>query len=93
MKTLIKKLIQNNLVVVVMGLPNLGINLGIQFLLDVVFKWSGAFSLLAYLIGLAASIEYSIMFSMLTKSNFRIGKWEFHYSTRRASSDSQPQGS
>jgi hypothetical protein len=62
-----------------MGLPNLAINLGTQFVFDVWLHWSGLYALLAYLIGLGLSIEWSILFAMFTKSNFKLGRWKYRY--------------
>lgn len=80
MRLIIKKIISNNIVNVVTGLPNLGINLSTQFVLDVIFKWTGFYALLAYLIGTFLSVQYSVIWGMLTKTSFKVGKHEYHYS-------------
>ena len=77
-----KKWAQNNFVAVFMGLPNLAINLGVQALLDVGFHWSGWLAPLAYLIGTAASIQYSVLFSMLSKSNFTVLGHRWNWSNK-----------
>lgn len=79
------KWVQNNIVTVMIGLPNLTINFAVQTVLDVGFHWSGWYAPLAYLIGTGCSVQYSVIFSMLTRSNFRVGKWEyrFHHEDRR----------
>lgn len=80
MNPIFKKLIANNLVMVATGLPNLGINIATQFVLDVVFHWTGFYALLAYLIGVSFSMEYSIVWAMLTKSNFKLGNRSYSFS-------------
>jgi hypothetical protein len=64
---------------IMIGLPNLGINLTTQFILDVVFHWSGIYSLLAYMIGTGLSVQYSILWAVMTKTNFRIGNREYKF--------------
>ena len=78
------KLVKNNIVAVSIGLPNLAINLGTQTILDVFFHWSGFYALLAYLVGTALSIQYSVLFNMITKANFRVGKHEYNYSHKKS---------
>jgi len=80
MRRFLQKFMTNNIIVIITGLPNLAINLSIQFVLDIYFHWSGALALLAYLIGTGASIQYGVLYAMFTKSNFTLGRWKYHFS-------------
>jgi hypothetical protein len=71
-RDIVRKFALNNVVTVLTGLPNLGINLGTQFVLDVLLHWTGFYALLAYLIGTGVSIQYSVIYSMLVRANFTI---------------------
>jgi hypothetical protein len=78
-KNLAKKFILNYMVMGGTGLPNLVINAGTQAVLDIYFHWIGVMAVGAYFVGLVLSMTYSNLFSMWTKSNFRVGKRRYSY--------------
>ena len=78
-----KKFILNYLVMGGMGLPNLAINAGTQFVLDVGFGWSGIMAVAAYFVGLVLSMTYSNVWSMWTKSEFTFMGRHYSYSHKK----------
>jgi hypothetical protein len=75
----LKKLASNYIVIMVTGLPNLAITFGTLSIFTLVFHWAGLLSLLAYLIGQGFSVSYSVAWNILTKSNFQVGRWHWHF--------------
>ena len=71
------KWVANCMVVVAAGLPNLAITFTTITLLTYLFAWP---PLLAYLAGQFFSVNYSVLWAVMTKSNFKVlGKrWHFH---------------
>jgi len=91
----LKKLIANDIILVMTGLPNLAITASTIFILTVVFHWVGIYTLLAYLIGQVFSVQYSVTWAMFTKSNFKVLGREWHFAHRRESGNvymRSPQG-
>lgn len=75
----VRKWLTNHVVTVFVGLPNLLINFGTQTILDVGFHWTGWYAPLAYLIGTSFSIEYTVIFDMLTKTNLTVLGRTYHF--------------
>ena len=78
-----KKFVMNYAVMGGTGLPNLAINAGTQFVLDVGFGWSGIMAVAAYFVGLVLSMTYSNVWSMWTKSEFTFMGRHYSYSHRK----------
>ena len=76
----VRKWFLNHFVIVGLGLPQLALNLGTQFIVnEFVFHWIAYTPLLAYLIGTGVSIEYSNLLGMKTRSRFNIKGWKWSY--------------
>lgn len=78
----LRKFITNNAVALTLVLPNLVISGGTQALLVVYLHWTGWMAFLAWMLGAGLGFEYGVLFSMLSKSQFQIGKWRYNYSTK-----------
>ena len=79
----LRKWVVNCAVVVTSALPNLAITLGTVTVLDVIFRWSGAMAVLAYLIGQALSVQWSAWFLSRTRAEFTVFGRTFRYSKSR----------
>ena len=79
----IKKLVYNHAVSLMLVLPNLGIAAIVQYLSLIVFHLTGYQAFLLYFVGAGLGFEWGILFAMFSKSNFRVGKWAYYYSTQK----------
>ncbi len=80
--------VMNNIALVAVGLPSLGINLAVQYLFDVRLHWVGFYSLFAYVIGLGLSVQYGVLWGMATKQNFTVWGRTWHFRPRKDASAS-----
>lgn len=74
---MLRKLVKNNLMAFILVIPNLGIGLVAQTVLRPWIPWQ-----FAYLIGAGLGFEWGVLFAMFTRSNFKVGKWRYNYSTK-----------
>ena len=80
----IKKYIVNNIVLIISVIPNLIISTTVIFILAHWFHWSDYYSVFAYYIAQGFSIQYTVLYYSLTKTNFTIFGHEFHYADKKA---------
>ena len=79
----LKKFVQNHMVSFTLVLPNLAISgLGQSFFL-LYLHWTGLLAVLSWAICAGLGFEYGVIFSILTKSNFKVGKYHYHYSPEK----------
>ena len=74
-----RKWLKNNAVSFAFVLPNLAISgLGQTFFL-VYLHWTGWLAVLSWAICAGSGFEFGVLLAMLTRSNFRLGKWRYSY--------------
>ena len=86
---ILKKYVENNIVVVLTGLPNLAITASTITIATTFFH---VFPLWAYLLGQVFSVQYAVIYSMLVKSNFKAFGREYHFRDKKdIDRDSSPE--